>query len=80
MKMTKMTRMVRASPLISDHNEAGLHDIYKHLRSKHTLDEDMDEEMYKKLIAEGGGDDDDDGKHSNIDNAICPTECTISSF
>ena len=44
------------------------------------LDEDMDEEMYKKLIAEGGGDDDDDGKHSNLDNAICPTECIISSF
>ena len=23
----------------------------------------MDEEMYKKLLAEGGGDDDDDGKY-----------------
>ena len=66
MKMTKMTRMVRAPPIISDHNEAGLHDINEPLRSKHTLDEDMDEEMYKKLIAEGGGDDDDDCKHCVI--------------
>jgi hypothetical protein len=28
----------------------------------------MDEEMYKKLMAEGGGDDDDEGKYSVFPN------------